>query len=512
MDGLPQCSTQHNHKLKVFIISLIPFHFPLLELAKMPREKKLLKDIDPNSVNWYADVYVLEKLPVKQGSTSSVQQQRLILVDEEGYQIQATIFGNDINLFESRLQTKVAYRISNAFVKKIEPRYRIVPSPHQWSISRSTLIRQLPDSETFPLLEEAKFVTLEEIDDYLDTDESIDVAVLALIAKPRRHVAKRNGQPACLQELIVVDECCMPIRLTLWDEFATRIGPSIEDIIAKTPVLVCRRLKVAYHSGICIATRPSSTIDLVDDSGRAQALRQGELINNDGLSIPLNFRSPMVRPSQRRPLVTIAKITSMLSDQTLFCLKVAISVSNVEQALWFMSCNSCSKFTNAEVGEVFYCTNCKHEDAHGTPRARVEVELTDESGALKVMAYGSIAEDIISLSAKEIMTKTKAIEASKLMATSKLLKSASSFYVYVQADKIVDKTVNRFFLVGISPIKEEVHEQDLNGGGGNGDGLPSANAQTSHLPQPMPCNTKKWTHFVLPLNRKKRMVKSLLRQ
>ncbi|KAK9103265.1 hypothetical protein Sjap_020519 [Stephania japonica] len=299
-------------------------------VVPMPREKKLLKDIDPNSVNWYADVYVLEKLPVKQGSTSSVQQQRLILVDEEGYQIQATIFGNDINLFESRLQTKVAYRISNAFVKKIEPRYRIVLSPHQWSISRSTLIRQLLDSETFPLLEEAKFVTLEEIDDYLDTNESIDVAVLALIAKPRRHVAKRNGQPACLQELIVVDE-------------------------------------------------------------------------------------------------------------------------------W----------------------------------ARVEVELTDESGALKVMAYGSIAEDIISLSGKEIMTKTRAIEASKLMATSKLLKSASSFYVYVQADKIVDKTVNRFFLVGISPIKEEVHEQDLNGGGGNSDGLPSANAQTSHLPQPMPCNTKK---------------------
>ncbi|KAK9109564.1 hypothetical protein Sjap_017624 [Stephania japonica] len=296
-------------------------------VVPMPREKKLLKDIDPNSVNWYADVYVLEKLPVKQGDTSSVQQQRLILVDEE---IQATIFGNDINLFESRLQTKVAYRISNAFVKKIEPRYRIVPSLHQWLISRSTLIRQLPDSETFPLLEEAKFVTLEEIDDYLDTDESIDVAVLALIAKPRRHVAKRNEQPACLQELIVVDE-------------------------------------------------------------------------------------------------------------------------------W----------------------------------ARVEVELTDESGALKVMAYGSIVEDIISLSAKEIMTKTRAIEASKLMATSKLLKSASSFYVYVQADKIVDKTVNQFFLIGISPIKEEVHEQDLNGGGGNTDGLPSANAQTSHLPQPVPCNTKK---------------------
>ncbi|KAK9109506.1 hypothetical protein Sjap_017566 [Stephania japonica] len=233
--------------------------------------------------------------------------------------------------------------------------------------------------------------------------------------------------------------------------YVPRHGQAPRDAVPACPeymehVLTDPVMEEVTEPGICIATRHSSTIDLVDDSGRAQALRQWfnqncdvleELIHNDGLSIPLNFRSPMVRPSLRRPLVTIAKITSMLSD-----------------------------FTNAEVGEVFYCTNCKRENAHGTPRARVEVELTDESGELKVMAYGSIAEDVISLSAKEIMTKTR-------------------------ADKIVDKMVNRFFLIGISPIKEEEHEQNLNNGNGNSDDLPSANAQTSHHPQPVPCNTKK---------------------
>ncbi|KAK9168699.1 hypothetical protein Syun_000839 [Stephania yunnanensis] len=49
----------------------------------MPRVRKLLKDIDPNIVNRYADVFVLEKLPIKQSNTSSVRQQRLILVDED---------------------------------------------------------------------------------------------------------------------------------------------------------------------------------------------------------------------------------------------------------------------------------------------------------------------------------------------------------------------------------------------------------------------------------------------
>ncbi|KAK9106878.1 hypothetical protein Syun_022889 [Stephania yunnanensis] len=340
-----------------------------IALAKMPKENNMSKDIDPNTVNWYADVYDLEKLPIKQSNTSSVRQQRLILVDEEGYRIRATIFGNDINLFESRLQTKVAYRISNAFVKEIEARYRLVPSPHQWSISRNTLIKKVMDSKTFPLIEEAKFVTLDEIDEYLDIDEYIDVAVLALIAKPRRDVTKRNGQPSSLQELIVIDE---------W---------------------------------ICLATRSSSTIDLVDDSERAQTLRQWfnrnctvieDLINNDGMSMPIHFRNPIVRPSQQRPLVTIAKINSMLNDVKFSIVPIVIM--------------------------KMHTTLLGSKQSHGCFQI-IEICLL--------------------------------------------------FYVYVQADKLVDNTIIRFFLVGISPINVEIGNLDLNGDNGNIDGPLVANAQTS---------------------------------
>ncbi|KAK9147952.1 hypothetical protein Scep_006709 [Stephania cephalantha] len=197
------------------------------------------------------------------------------------------------------------------------------------------------------------------------------------------------------------------------------------------------------------------------------------------MSIPIHFRNPIVRPSQRRPLVTIAKINSMLNDQALLCLKVAIAVPNMEQSLWFMSCHNCSKFTNAEVGEVFYCTNCNHEDAHDTPRARIEVELTDESGALKVVAYGSIVEDIISLNAQEIMTKTMAGEACNLMGASKLLKYASFFMsMFKRISSLTIQSLD-FFLVEISPINVEVGNLDLNGDNGNIDGPLVANAQTS---------------------------------
>ncbi|KAK9106680.1 hypothetical protein Syun_022691 [Stephania yunnanensis] len=83
-------------------------------------------------------------------------------------------------------------------------------------------------------------------------------------------------------------------------------------------------------------------------------------------------------------------------------------------------------------------------------RARIEVELANESGALKVVAYGRIAEDIISLNAQEIMTKT-----------------------------IAGETCN---LIG---------NLDLNGDNGNVDGPLVANAQTSLLSQLVPCNTEK---------------------
>ncbi|KAK9164713.1 hypothetical protein Syun_005615 [Stephania yunnanensis] len=65
------------------------------------------------------------------------------------------------------------------------------------------------------------------------------------------------------------------------------------------------------------------------------------------------------------------------------------------------------------------------------------------------------------------------------------------FYVYVQADKLVDNTITRFFVVGISPINVKVGNLDLNGDNGNIDGPLVANAQTSLLSQLVPCNTEK---------------------
>ncbi|KAK9108031.1 hypothetical protein Syun_024042 [Stephania yunnanensis] len=82
-------------------------------------------------------------------------------------------------------------------------------------------------------------------------------------------------------------------------------------------------------------------------------------------------------------------------------------------------------------------------------------------------------------------------EACNLMGASKLLKFASFLYVYVQADKLVDNTITRFFLAGISPINVEVGNLDLNGDNGNVDGPLVANAQTSLLSQLVPCNTDK---------------------
>ncbi|KAK9131583.1 hypothetical protein Scep_011111 [Stephania cephalantha] len=77
------------------------------------------------------------------------------------------------------------------------------------------------------------------------------------------------------------------------------------------------------------------------------------------------------------------------------------------------------------------------------------------------------------------------------MGASKLLKFVFFFYVYVQADKLVDNTITQFFLVGISPINVEVGNLDLNGDNGNVDGPLVANAQTSLLSQLVPCNTEK---------------------
>ncbi|PON70499.1 Nucleic acid-binding, OB-fold containing protein [Trema orientale] len=118
----------------------------------MSKEYRLLKEITPATRSWTAKVLVDDKTMPRSSPSNAKKYQRLILIDPAGTRIQASIYEPDIEKFENKLTVNRSYYVSNAWVRPIPPRYRLVDNEYQWYINKSTLIQ--------PVIEEAENISI----------------------------------------------------------------------------------------------------------------------------------------------------------------------------------------------------------------------------------------------------------------------------------------------------------------------------------------------------------------
>ena len=81
--------------------------------------------------------------------------------------MQTCIFGEDIAILQDTLHIFRSYYIKNAYVKAIQPQYRIVNNEYQWIINTKTLVKEAEQvEETTPILHH--LVSLKDLPNYID--------------------------------------------------------------------------------------------------------------------------------------------------------------------------------------------------------------------------------------------------------------------------------------------------------------------------------------------------------
>ena len=93
----------------------------------------------------------------------------------QGNRTQACIFGQDIHIFQKRLEIGKTYYISKANVKPCFVKNRIVPNPTQWIISYQTRIEEVIGAECLADVEHS-FIPFSRLHEYID--RQIDVGML----------------------------------------------------------------------------------------------------------------------------------------------------------------------------------------------------------------------------------------------------------------------------------------------------------------------------------------------
>lgn len=165
----------------------------------------MMKEITPEMRNWTCKVTIQEKQQITQSMSTPTKKQKFILIDGEGSQVEGIIFNNDIPKMSPILQVYRKYKISNAEVRPIQPKYQTAEITIQWVISARTVIEEISDDEdVIPV----KFscTPFKELSQYMDNkDKSVDVIGIVVQALEKKIVTK-NLKESVVQKFVLVNE------------------------------------------------------------------------------------------------------------------------------------------------------------------------------------------------------------------------------------------------------------------------------------------------------------------
>ncbi|CAL5413369.1 unnamed protein product [Camellia sinensis] len=213
----------------------------------MNEEITPIKKITSTTKQWTAKIRVLEKWNPRIPKTGLTRYQRLILADVEGTQVQAILYEDQIEQFQDTFKVFNSYYVSNAAVKLLQEKYHITPQSWQWqwTITASTLIQDVENSNEDNNAPTYHFVPFNEFSDHLGNEtSSIDILAAVIQIKPPKTITTENGTTTA-QEIVLINEELMPIVLTLWGQFVTNEGERLQAIAQSFPTLIAIRLKVS---------------------------------------------------------------------------------------------------------------------------------------------------------------------------------------------------------------------------------------------------------------------------
>ncbi|GAA0164740.1 hypothetical protein LIER_20301 [Lithospermum erythrorhizon] len=113
----------------------------------MERSTMLIPRIQCDTKNWSARITIIEDIPTLTCS-GGLKLKRYVLIDDEGNLITAAVFGYMVPILSPMLKPFKVYAITNAQVRFVEPKYRILYNTNQWILQRQTLIH--PVGEVMP--------------------------------------------------------------------------------------------------------------------------------------------------------------------------------------------------------------------------------------------------------------------------------------------------------------------------------------------------------------------------
>ncbi|KAG5577819.1 hypothetical protein H5410_057953, partial [Solanum commersonii] len=204
-----------------------------------------INKIPKNSVN-----SVIRVLVIRRGSITPYKNSRhegtyrtIILVDEEGIKIQATLFNKHIETWKDFLKPNKSYYIAKGRYNRVNPNYSSVHKEVELAFTDNTVITETDHEVSTQKISDG-FLSLDAADN-LPNSSILDLICVLVSVNPiiQNATSKRR-------EIVVTNELMETTIVTLWGDFAENDGAFLDKLKDDKPILGLCDIRVSIYKGI----------------------------------------------------------------------------------------------------------------------------------------------------------------------------------------------------------------------------------------------------------------------
>ncbi|CAA0840645.1 Replication protein A 70 kDa DNA-binding subunit B [Striga hermonthica] len=380
----------------------------------MTRRIYPLVSLNPYQGNWTIRVRVTSK-----GNMRSYKNARgegcvfnVELTDEDGTQIQATMFNEAARKFFDKFQMGKVYYISKGTLKVANKQYKTVQNDYEMTLNENSVVEEINSEPAFIPETKFSFVPIDELGPYVNGRELVDVVGVVQSVSPTMSIRRKsNNEAVPKRDITIADETKKTVVVSLWGDHATNVGQELLDMSDKSPVVAIKALKVGDFQGVSLSAVSKSVVVVNPDTPEAKKLRswydsEGKDTSLASIGAGLN---PLAKGGARSLYSDRVSLSHITNDPSLgedkpvfFCIKAYISYIKQDQAMWYRACKTCNKKVTEAVGSRYWCEGCQKNEDDCSLRYVMVVKVLDASGEAYLSVFNEQAEKIIGCSADEL--------------------------------------------------------------------------------------------------------------
>ncbi|CAN1312160.1 Replication protein A 70 kDa DNA-binding subunit B [Linum perenne] len=381
----------------------------------MTRRVHPLVSLNPYQGNWTIKVRVTSKGNMRtyknmrgEGCVFNVE-----LTDEDGTQIQATMFNEAAKKFFERFQLGKVYYISKGSLRVANKQYKTVENDYEMTLNENSEVEEVANESAMIPATKFNFVPIDNLGPYVNSKDLVDVIGVVQSVSPTLSIRRKSdNEQIPKRDVTIVDESKKTVVVSLWNELATGAGQELLDIAEQSPVVAIKALRVGDFQGVSLSTVGKSMLQVNPDTPESKKLRSWyESDGKDSSVSPVGSGlSPSMKNGGRSMYADRVPLSRIVNDQSLgddkqpafFNIRGYVSFIKPDQTMWYRACKTCNKKVTDGMGGGYWCEGCQKNDSECSLRYILALKVTDASGEGWVSAFNDEAEKILGSSADEL--------------------------------------------------------------------------------------------------------------